>query len=43
MPWTMDDPPRVARHWSADERRRCVDAANAVLAHTGDERQAILA
>ncbi len=43
MPWTVDDPPPPARNWTESERRRCVEAANAVLAENGDEEQAIYA
>lgn len=43
MPWTVDDPPRVALNWSDEERRRCVDAANAVLRAGGSDEEAIFA
>jgi uncharacterized protein YdaT len=43
MPWTVEDPPAVALNWTEEERRRCVEAANAVLEETGDEEQAIFA
>jgi hypothetical protein len=43
MPWTVDRPPTVARNWSDEEKRRCVEAANAVLEETGDEERAIFA
>jgi len=43
MPWTVDSPPDVAQNWTADEQRRCVDAANAVLADGGNDERAISA
>lgn len=43
MPWTVKNPPKVAKHWSQDEKRRCVQAANKVLKDTGDEGKAIRA
>lgn len=44
MPWSYpDDVPAVAQNWTAAEQERCVAAANAVLAETGDEEQAIYA
>lgn len=44
MPWSYpDDVPAVAESWTAEEQRRCVDAANAVLDRSGDEEQAIFA
>lgn len=43
MPWTYDDPPAVAQNWTAAERRRCVDAANAVLDEGGEDEEAIYA
>jgi hypothetical protein len=45
MPWTVQKPPKVALNWSESERRRCVAAANAVLAEGGDnaEERAIFA
>lgn len=44
MPWSYpDDVPAVAQNWTAEEQRRCVEAANAVLEETGDDEQAIYA
>lgn len=44
MPWSYPDTiPAVAQNWTADEQRRCIDAANDVLENTGDEEQAIYA
>jgi len=43
MPWTYDDPPAVAMNWTADERRRCVDAANAALEMGRSDEEAIFA
>lgn len=43
MPWTADDPPSVAKNWTADERRKCVAAANAVLKDGGSDQDAIFA
>jgi hypothetical protein len=43
MPWTYQEPPAVALNWTDEERRRCVDAANAVIEETGDDEQAIFA
>lgn len=43
MPWTYDDPPAVARNWTEEEQRRCVDAANAVLREGGSDEEAIYA
>ncbi len=43
MPWTVSDPPPPAQNWTVAQRRRCVDAANAVLEDTGDEGQAVQA
>ena len=44
MPWSYpDNVPDVAQNWTADEQRRCVEAANAVLEETGDDEQAIYA
>lgn len=35
MPWTIDNPPKVAKNWKASERAECVPAANAVLRDEG--------
>jgi len=43
MPWTVDNPPAVARNRTEEERRRCVAAANAVLERGGTEEEAIFA
>lgn len=44
MPWSYpDNVPDVARNWTADEQRRCVEAANAVLDSSGDDEEAIFA
>lgn len=45
MPWSVEKPPSppVGDDWSQDEVEACVAAANAVLADTGDEGEAIRA
>lgn len=43
MPWTVKNPPPPATNWTTTEKRKCVDAANAVLADGGTEEQAIYA
>jgi len=43
MPWTYDDPPDVAKSWSDEDIRKCVDAANAVLEDGGTDEEAIYA
>lgn len=43
MPWTVENPPDVARNWTRSERERCVAAANAVLERGGSEEEAIFA
>ncbi len=44
MPWSYpDNVPDVARHWTEEQQRRCVAAANEVLERTGDEGRAIFA
>lgn len=43
MPWTVADPPRCAQNWTEAEKRRCVEAANAVLREGGTEEEAIYA
>jgi len=42
-PWTMTNPPSVAKNWSEDRKRKCVSAANAVLRESGSDREAIFA
>jgi len=41
MPWTVDDPPKCALNWEKEARRKCVEAANAVLRDGGTEQDAI--
>ena len=43
MPWTMKNPPSPAKNWTEGEKRKCVDAANAVLADGGTDEDAIYA
>ncbi len=45
MPYSMDNPPKVAMNWTKEEQEKCIAAANAVLARGGEdaERQAIFA
>ena len=43
MPWSIDNPPRPAKNWSDDEKRKCVAAANSVLDRGGSEQGAIYA
>lgn len=43
MPWSVGNPPGVARSWTKAERERCVKAANAVLADGGSDQDAIFA
>ena len=43
MPWTTDKPPDVAKNWTAEEKEKCVNAANAVLADGGSEEDAVFA
>lgn len=44
MPWTKENPPAVAKNWTADEIARCVAAANAVIARDPqDDATAIFA
>lgn len=43
MPWTVSDPPAVAKNWTKAEKKKCVAAANAVLAEGGDDEEAIYA
>jgi len=43
MPWTVDDPPSVAKNWTSAQKKKCVAAANAVLEDGGTEEDAIFA
>lgn len=43
MPWTVDDPPPPAKNWTKDEKKKCVKAANAVLADGGSDEEAVYA
>lgn len=43
MPWTDDSPPDVAKNWPAEAQKKCVMAANAVLADGGSDDEAIYA
>jgi len=43
MPWTVDDPPALAKKWSLSQRRRCVAAANSTLKRGGSDEEAIRA
>lgn len=43
MPWTKEKPPSVAEQWGEEKRMKCVSAANAVMADSGDEEAAIFA
>ncbi len=43
MPWTLANPPSVAKNWTAGEKKRCVAAANAVLRGGGSDTNAIRA
>jgi len=49
MPWTIDNPPSVAKNWTLAQKQKCVTVANAVLAKGGQnpspeiEQEAILA
>jgi SPP1 gp7 family putative phage head morphogenesis protein len=43
MPWTVKNPPDVAKNWTTTEKRKCVSAANAVLREGGSDQQAIFA
>lgn len=43
MPWTVENPPSVAKNWNLSEKRRCVKAANSTLARTGKEEDAVFA
>jgi len=39
MPWTVSDPPPPAKNWTDEEKRKCVKAANAVLAEGGEDAE----
>ncbi len=43
MPYTIKNPPRPAKNWTAEEKRKCVKVANAVLKKGGSEQDAIFA
>ncbi len=43
MPWTVSNPPAVAKNWSETEKRACVEAGNAVLSEGGSDEDAIFA
>lgn len=43
MPYTVDNPPKPAQNWSDEEKRKCVEVANAVLRDGGSEQDAIFA
>jgi len=43
MPWSMNNPPPPAKNWSDEEKRKCIQAANAVLRENGSEEDAIFA
>lgn len=43
MPWTVENPPDVAKNWTKEEIERCVAAANAVLEEGGTDDEAIYA
>ena len=43
MPWTVDNPPRPSINWPAEDKKKCVEAANAVLREGGTEQTAIFA
>ncbi len=43
MPWTIQNPPAVAKNWTTLQKRRCVQAANATLRDTGSDEKAIFA
>ena len=39
MPWTIANPPSCAKNWTESEKKKCVAAANAVIAgHVGDKK-----
>lgn len=39
MPYTVADPPRPAKNWTKEQKRKCVEAANAVLRDDPDNEQ----
>ena len=44
MPWSNDEPPKVATNWTQAERERCTNAANKHIAeHPSDDAGAIFA
>jgi uracil-DNA glycosylase family 4 len=43
MPWSVENPPSVAKNWTAEQKRKCVAAANAVLDDGGTDEDAIFA
>jgi hypothetical protein len=43
MPWSDEDPPAVAKNWSAEEKHKCVIAANAALDEGASDEEAIYA
>jgi len=42
MPWTVSDPPAVAKNWTDEEKSKCVAAANAALKAGKSDADAIL-
>lgn len=43
MPWTVEDPPDVAKNWTDAEIEKCVAAANSTLEDAGTDEEAIFA
>lgn len=43
MPWTTENPPRPAKNWPAEDKEKCVKAANAVIRDGGSDEDAIFA
>jgi HK97 family phage major capsid protein len=43
MPWTVENPPDVAKNWTEAQKEKCVSAANQVLADGGSDEDAIFA
>jgi len=43
MPWTTNDPPPCAKNWTDEEKKKCVETANAVLRDGGTEQDAVFA
>jgi hypothetical protein len=43
MPWTISDPPAVAKNWTDEEKTKCVAAANAALEAGKSDEEAIQA